>query len=230
MNVTLCSAFRSSMSYLARYLNQVSGLRQALGDRDDRLNFVWGEGDHVDDTRRVLVGASVFYNAEIVTVNHFGPDHGSVVNAERFANMAKVWNEIWRRIPDDADAVIFVESDLIWEPATMLALLDDLEHVPAVAPKIILQREGYHPAFWYDNWAFWRNGVQISVVPPYFADLIGNDDLLGLDSAGSCLVMRGNVARGLCWPPEDVVRGVCRQIRERGDSIWLDAKETVIHP
>lgn len=194
------------------------------------LDCIWGEGDHIDHTRRVLDVASTFYDAEIVTVNHGGPDHGSVVNADRFANLAKVWNEIWQRIPQDTDAVIFVESDLIWQPATMLALLDDIEKVPCVAPMTILRREGWPPRFFYDNWGYWRNGTQIGTMPPYFADLLPDTHLLELDCAGSCLVMRGDIARHVYWPSEDVVRGVCRLIREQGGSVWLDPTQKVIHP
>lgn len=232
MNVTLCSAFRNSTPYLRRYFEQVARLGNLL---DGHLHVIWCEGDSTDRTYNALVAVSSFgkaqgcYTTDVFQHSHGGPDHGSVVNAERFANMAKVWNEIWRRIPDDADAVVFVESDLIWEPATIIALLDDLAIVPAVAPKIILRREGYHPEFWYDNWGFWRNGVQIRTMPPYFAELTPDGDLLELDSAGSCLVMRGDVARRVSWPPEDVIRGVCRQIREGGDSVWLDAMQKVIH-
>lgn len=229
MNVTLCSAFRSATSYIERYCSQVGALATALLNRGDHLNCIWGEGDHTDDTPLVLRTAAPFYDAEIVTVNHGGPDHGSVVNAERFANMAKVWNEIWARIPGDADAVIFVEADLVWESCTMLALLGDLQDVPCVAPKIILRREEWPANFWYDNWGYWRNGVQIGTMPPYFVDLMPDTHLLELDSAGSCLVMRGDVARGLTWPPEDVIVGICRQIRERGGSVWLDAQQKVIH-
>lgn len=236
MNVTLCSAFRNSSAYIDRYFVQVAGLRDALKRRGDCLYLVLAEGDSVDATWSDLFWQTDDFDAEVLRVNHGGPDHGSVVNAERFANMAKVWNEIWRRIPDDADAVIFVESDLIWQPSTILALLDDLEHVPAVAPKIILRREGWPPNLFYDVWAFRRNGEHFTHNPPYVPLTVKGhiemmDGSLGqIDSAGSCIVMRGEVARGLCWPPEDVVVGVCRQIRERGDSIWLDAQQTVVHP
>jgi hypothetical protein len=122
-----------------------------------------------------------------------------------------------------------VESDLTWSPETMLALLDDLEHVPAVAPMVMLRRDGYPEGYWYDSWAFWRNGVQVRVMPPYFEGMDEETDLFEIDSAGSCIAMRGGVASGLWWPPEDVVRGVCREIKARGYEIFLDAKVSVIH-
>ena len=229
MNVTLCSAFRNASGYIDRYFKQVHGLEDALEARGDSFRLIVGEGDSTDDTwDKVLHGAWQFVGA-IDRYSHGGQDYGSVVNAERFANLAKVWNRIWNYIPADADAVLFVESDLIWEPATLLALLDDLAEHPAVAPMVMLRREGYHPAFFYDNWGYWRNGVQISIMPPYFADMPPNGELLELDSAGSCMAIRGDVARRVTWPG-DVIRGVCRQIREGGDSVWLNPKVSVTHP
>lgn len=228
MNVTLCSAFRNATPYLERYCHQVSELAQALADRDDSLSCVWGEGDHTDHTRRVLEVASVFYDADVVNVSHGGPDHGSIVNAERFANLSKVWNAIWARIPQDADAVVFVESDLIWEPATIIALLDDLAHVPAVAPMVMLEREGFPANQFYDCWAFRKDGKHFRPQPPYF-DESPRGPATVLDSAGSCIVMRGDVARGLVWPAEDVAVGICRQIRERGGDVWLDGQLGVVH-
>lgn len=241
MNVTLCSAFRNASSYIARYRLQMLGLAAALSKRRDKLRVIWCEGDSIDDTWHQLRHMYYSEDAECYSIDmfqhhHFGPDHGSVVNAERFANMAKVWTEIWRRIPDDADAVIFVESDLIWQPSTILALLDDLERVPAVAPMVLLERAGYPAKQFYDVWAFRRNGEHFTHNPPYVPLTVkGHTEMMDgsleqIDSAGSCIVMRGDVARGVTWPPEDVVVGVCRQIRERGDSVWLDAKETVVHP
>lgn len=233
MNVTLCSAFRNATPYILRGMEQMARLGNLL---DGHLHLVLCEGDSSDETYAALLELTPLpvkygcYTADIFQHHHFGPDHGSVVNAERFANLSKVWNAIWTRIPQDADAVVFVEADLIWEPATILALLDDLAHVPAVAPMIMLEREGWPKGFFYDNWGYWRGGIQIRTMPPYFADLTSDADLLELDSAGSCLVMRGNVARRVTWPPEDVIRGVCRQIREGGDSVWLDANLSVVHP
>lgn len=228
MNVTLCSAFRNATPYFGRYFEQVGELAATLADRDDELFCIWGEGDHSDDTRRVLQAAALVYEADLVTVNHGGPDHGSVVNAERFANLARVWNAIWQRIPQDADAVLFVESDLTWSPATMLALLDDLEHVPAVAPMVLLKREGYPADFWYDTWAFRRNSRNFRHEPPYF-DTAPVWSLVMLDSAGSCMAIRGDLARQLTWPAADVIVGVSRQIYEHGGSVWLDPKATVHH-
>lgn len=231
MNVTLCSAFRNASAFIGRYFEQMAKLRDRLGERGDCLYLVLAEGDSIDATWSDLFWVTDDFDCEVIRVNHGGPDYGSVVNAERFANIAKVCNAIWERIPQDAGAVIFVESDLIWEPSTMLALLDRLPKYPAVAPRIMLQREGFPDGYFYDTWAFRRNGKHFSGWLPWWDD--DEDRAYGepvqLDSAGSCMAIRGDLARQLCWPAEDVLVGLCRLIYERGGSVWLDPKASVIH-
>ena len=228
MNVTLCSAFRNANTYIQRYFDQIQKLGWLLRERGDCLRLIVAEGDSTDRTAESVFWAMHHFDGEIVTVNHGGPDYGSVVNAERFANIAKVCNAIWERVPQDADAVIFVESDLIWEPATMLALLDDLAHVPAVSPMVMMTNGAF-----YDVWAFRKNGWHFRHYAPYWDDDFPYVDMsrpVQLDSAGSCMAIRGPLARQLCWPAADVFVGLCRRIYELGDSVWLDPKLSVTHP
>jgi hypothetical protein len=72
--------------------------------------------------------------------------------------------------------------------------------------------------------------VRFGKEAPFHADLRGYVYRLRLDSAGSLLVMQGEKVRELCWPQEDVVVGLCRQIYEFGGSVWLDPAQRVIHP
>lgn len=234
MNVTLCSAFRNASGYIGRYFHQVSDLENSLFLRGDRLSAIWCEGDSTDDTWRILnnfcEGAGnitdSLYASCLFQHAHGGADFGSIVNAERFANLADVWNAIWQRIPDNADAVLFVESDLVWEPETMLALLDDLAHVPAVAPMVM--HGGFKPNAYYDSWGYRKDGERFKRYPPYF-DGWPVTELAPIDSAGSCIAMRGDLARQLTWPAEDVCVGVCRQIYEHGGSVWLDPTQEILH-
>lgn len=229
MNVCACSSFRSSTGYLARYFDQMAGLRRSLARRGDGLYLVLAEGDHADDTRAQLPDMLWNFCATLISYDHGGPDHGSVVNAERFANLAKVWGRIWAAIPNDADAVLFVESDLIWAPATMLALIDHLREYPAMAPMVMLQREGYPPDSFFDVWAFRKGNLPFNHRPPYFSGWPSSVPVQ-IDTAGSCIAFRGDIACQLVWPPEDVVRGICRQVYELGGSVWLDPALAIVHP
>ena len=170
----------------------------------------------------------MLFRSTLIRVDHGGPDHGSVVNAERFANMAKVWNRIWAAIPGDADVVLFVEADLEWHPKTMITLIDSLREYPAIAPMIMLRREGFPIDAFYDCWAFRKDGLPFNHRPPYFQGWSTDMPVL-LDSAGSCIAMRADIARMVTWPAEDVIRGICRQIHELGHGVWLDPWLEVYH-
>ena len=54
--------------------------------------------------------------------------------------------------------------------------------------------------------------------------------LYPLDSAGSCLVMRGVVALAARFQPDDGIVGWGRDMREKGYQLWLDPTVKVEHP
>jgi hypothetical protein len=227
MNVCLCSSFRNSAAYIDRYFEQVEGLGCLLAARQDRLQLILGYGDSTDNTGELLFEAASFAcGALLVECNHGGPWFGPVVDAQRFRQLAFVANRVWKCVPGDADAVLWVESDLIWQPATLVALINDLEAVPAVAPMVM---DG--PESFYDVWAYRRRGRNFTKQPPYHRDLADCDeDLLTLESAGSCVAVRGRYARQLCFPEEDVFAGFCHQLRQIGGSVWLNRWAFVCHP
>lgn len=232
VNVTLCSSFRNASSFVGRYQRQAYALAGMLEERRDCLTCVWGEGDSTDDTLYLLQCLAPAFNAEIIDVSHGGQTWGSVVHPDRFKQLAFVANRIWQRIPADADVVIWAESDLTWEASTILALIDDLEQVPCVAPMVMHKTnpglyQGDGP-FFYDVWGHRRNGMRFTNEPPYHADL--NGGLLEMDSVGSCVAMNAGLARHLTWPEEDCIVGLCRKAREYGASIWCNSGLAIFHP
>lgn len=231
MKICVCTAFRNAAGQVERYLGQLEGLRRLLAPHGV-LRPIWVEGDSSDDTWHRLVDAAPAHNARLLACDHGGPVYGSIVHPERFRQLARVANAMWRQIPPDADAVVLLDGDLIWQPGTLLALLDRLEGVPAVAPRVLHEgNPGLYSGpgpFWYDTFGFRRNGVRFSNEPPYHPEL--NGLLLQVDSAGACLAMRGSLARGLIWREEDLVVGLCREIYARGGSVWVDPALTVYHP
>lgn len=231
MKVCVCSCFRNASAWLDRYMAQLCGLRRLLAPHGV-LCPIWVEGDSTDNTWEWLLDDAPRMNARLVACDHGGPVYGSIVHPERFRQLARVANAMWRRIPADADVAILLDGDLFWQPETMVALLNHLAVYPAVAPRVLHATDpglysGPGP-FWYDTFGFRRNGVRFSNEPPYHPDLDGA--MLQVDSAGACLVMRGDLARGLLWREEDLVVGLCRDIYERGGSVWVDPNCTVYHP
>jgi hypothetical protein len=229
MNICATSAFRNSTGYLARYFAQMGGLQRLLDARGDTLYLVASEGDHADDTRVQVRRRAAEFECTLISYDHCGADYGSVVNGERFAMLAKVWSRIWAQIPDNADVVLFVESDLMWQATTMLALIDRLREYPAMAPMVLLNREDYPPDTYYDVWGYRKDGLPFNHRPPFFYGWPPSEPVI-LDSAGSCIAMHGWLARQLTWPEADVVRGVCKQIHELGHGVWIDCRLEVFHP
>lgn len=227
MRVMVASITRNGAGYLGRYFAQVRGLRAALAERGVRLGVALGEGDSVDQSRALCDGfvRDMGEQSLLVDVSHGGEVFGSVDNPTRWAQIAGCWNRVFETLGDVwFDALIYVEADLIWEPETMVALLDHLEDVPAVAP-MSFHRNG----FFYDVWGHrGMDGSHFGPFPPYHGSLAGADGLVQISSAGSCKVMRGEVARACRFASEDAMLG--HSIYERGFSLWVDPRLRVVHP
>ena len=228
MNVCLCSAFRNAMPYLDRYIDQINKLEDALIVRGDHLQLIWGEGDSTDGTLAEL--HRMAFGATIVDCTHGGKEFGSVVDSQRFKQLAYVGNRILGAVPTSADAVIWAESDLIWEPSTMLRLIDRTTVYPAIAPLCLLRREGYPENAFYDTWAFRKHGRHFTQFPPYFR---GFDFRQGhaylVDSAGSCLAMKGDIARQVHFTEDEVFVGLSKQIYQCGGGVYVDPNCAVYH-
>lgn len=224
MNITLASCFRNSTPTLQRYFRQCDALDTALYHAGHKLSFIWGEGDSTDGTLKMLHAARWRFKVTIVDCTHGGSEQfGSVVRAERFKQLAHVGRVIFGAIPADCDIFVYVESDLIFEPATIVGLIERVgPGYEVIAPPIVLEREGWPRGgkTWYDTFAFTRNGRHFEHRKPWHPDNDGVS-LLELDTAGSCLAMSGADARGIAFD-ERVLMGVCAQIRERGGSVWFD--------
>lgn len=228
MNITIVSAFRNSISYIVRYFDQIDHLAIVLARRKPfaHLNLLLGYGDSTDGTGEALFEAAAdSIGAHLIDVSHGGKEYGSVEDVQRFRQLAWTWNKLLPNIPHDSDAVVLLESDLIWETETLVALIDHLATFSAIAPMIF---HAHPPDRFRDVYAFRRNGVRFTNEAPYHADL--NGAVLQVDSAGSVLAMRGPLARKVCVPEEDVVVGLCRQIYEHGGSIFVDPSLSVFHP
>jgi hypothetical protein len=224
MNVTIVSCFRNATGYIPRYFDQVGALAKALAARGDWLKLILGYGDSTDGTGEMLFEEAQFsLDALLVDCSHGGREFGSIENPQRFKQLAYVGNKLLDCVPPQADVVGIVESDLIWDAATLVRLIDHLAEVPAVAPMIM---DG--PNSFYDVFAFRRDGVRFTKTSPYYPGL--NGQLFQVDSAGSVLFVRGELARKARLTDGEAIIGWCRQINEYGGSIWLDPTQAVEHP
>lgn len=235
MNVVIASIFRDSASYLDRYVAQVTGLRDALAGRGDALRAVWGEGDSIDRTAVHLAekARKRALTFDLLDVSHGGAKFGSVNVEQRWRQISYCCNLVLHAIPDSADVVVYVESDLIWSPDTIISLIDRLtgSQMDAIAPMSMAY--GETPTRFYDVWGFRSGGVCFQPYAPFHDALQQRTPgmLVKLDSAGSCIVMTGAVARSARFsPPEEGIVGFGHDLNAKGFLLWLDPDQTVWHP
>lgn len=224
MNITIVSIFRNATHYLERYFEQMDALQKLLMERGDSLYLLLGYGDSTDGTGEALWDECANrFAAMLLDVSHGGPEFGSIEHPQRFKQLATIGNRLLNSIPPNADVVGIVESDLIWDAETLLRLIDHTAHVPAIAPLVM---DG--PNSFYDVFAFRKNGLRFVKQPPYHEWL--SDRMMHLDSAGSVLFVRADLARKARLSDDAAIVGFCESIRKHGGSIWLDPALSVAHP
>jgi hypothetical protein len=231
MNVVLASIMRNGSGYLDRYFSQAAALREVLANQGHTLLMRVAEGDSSDDTwARLIEAVRDTPGMAVYKLDHGGPEFGSIDDATRWRNIARTWNSLFERIKeDDFDALIYVEADLLWEPLTMVRLLDRLDE--RLRPVDVVSPMSMHVAgFFYDTWGYRAGGQRFGPNPPYHPQLAGRaaENLLRLDSAGSCKVMRDEVARRCRFSEADAMLG--HDIKAKGYFFYLDHSLAVYHP
>jgi hypothetical protein len=145
--------------------------------------------------------------------------------------LAHTANAGLRAVRESDDVVIYVESDLVWDARTMMALIVHLvtPGIDIIAPFV---HEGNKTGTLYDTFAFRFHGggpFSFSKRPPYH-EMFDPSCLNELASAGSCLVMKGKVARVSRFKDEEAVVGFCEHARYNGFRIFTDFRLAVRHP
>lgn len=201
-------------------------LQNLLNEKGDTLTLVLGYGDSSDGTGQALYDECHHrFDSRLIDVSHGGRFYGSVVNPLRFKQLAFVVNTLWGHIPETADIVGLVESDLIWKADQLLEILPELNTKLILAPMV------FHPnKKFYDTWAFKMNGINFKYDRPYHPSIRPGQRYYDMNSIGSVFFTDAGFARQLSFPEEDVVVGFCRQARELGGTILLDSYTEVYHP
>jgi GT2 family glycosyltransferase len=225
MQIAIGSIFRNAEYYIYRYMQQIWRLREL--EPRHMFRIVLCEGDSTDGTFELL--DALAFDA-VTKRAHGGPLFGSVDNKERWTNISWTWEGVLERLLPADDVFILVDSDLIWEPETMLRLVGHLQKpdVDMVAPMCF--RQGYH----YDTWGLrGTDGSGYGAWPPYHRELSEPprpNGLYRIRSAGACMVMHGKVARTCHFTPADMANvGFCWNMAENGYQLWLDPTLRVHH-
>ena len=222
MNIVVGSAFRNSTHYLPRYFRQVDALRKHV-DAMHSVRVIAVEGDSQDQTRKVL---SQRPDVEITDATHGGPVFGSTEDPKRMIQLSKVCNKVFESVKPLDDIFVYVESDLIWDPVVIGCLIDlaaaRKDGFDVFAPLVFAGQN------FYDIWGFRKDGVRFSPFPPYHAKMNGN--LTEMESVGSCLVMRGEVARNCRIRNDYCLVGWCQDAQSQGYRIAVCPNLRINHP
>lgn len=199
-------------------------LQEVLSRQNHTLQLVLGYGDSNDGTGEILFEeTSHRFPTTLLDVSHGGLHYGSIVHPKRFKQLAFVGNKLWKAIPDKAEVVGLVESDLIWQPYNISSL------ALTVGPDQIYSPMIYHEdGRFYDTLAFVKNGIHFQNNKPFHPEL-GKERHVLMDSVGSVMFMHSSLARQVGFTEDRVVMGMCDQARQLGAKIWLDTGLCVYH-
>jgi hypothetical protein len=220
MNVAIGSAFRNCGPNVMRYVERVASLRNSRFTIADQVRIIAAEGDSTDDTRGLLAYAARYHGVplDFVECAHGGPEFGSTEAPERMQALSKVCNAIFDDVRPEDDALFYVESDLLWDYNTAKTLISRAFHRDA-GFDVFVPMVMAGPAF-YDIWGFRTlDGTRFSSLPPFAPGL--SDGLYEIGSAGSCLAMRGEVARACRVRNDYCLVGWCEDARARGYRLAL---------
>lgn len=226
MRVVIGSMFRDSGAYVQRTLfEQMHILGGLLRRRGDEAVFVLVENDSTDDTFYWLneFGGCGHDRAILIQRHDDCPYFPSVDRADRWRHLAWVANATLEELDElNADRFLYVESDLQWEPADLLRLIDQADDKAVCALNV--RGDGSV----YDTWGTRAEGIRFGASHPYHHAYTGAP--MRVESACGATALPANAAKLCRFQPEDCYVGLNRQIQENGLELWLDPTIQVTHP
>lgn len=235
MNIVLGSAFRNAAgAQIDRWTLQCYSLSMLLSGMGHSFRMVAVEGDSTDNTRGDLEYLQLAQRkpVTIITCNHGQRIFGSTEEADRLEALSQVGNAILSGVDESDDILIYVESDLIWDSYTIVCLIDRLKEDRDVVAPLIFAGEHFYDIFVYRG----LDGERFSPFPPHHTSLIAPSSgafwphPVEVESAGSCLVMRAEVARKCRIRDNRALLGFCKDMRENGYHIFVDPTQRIYHP
>lgn len=213
MRIAIGSAFRNCGDIVLPYLDRVVGICKRM--RNDTIRVIAAEGDSVDDTKTLLkrgaFGRGLWL--EHIDVTHGLRQFGSTEEPERMVALSKIGNAIFNAVRPEDDVLVYVESDLHWYPEVIVELVHDaLQRTCGfdVFSPLVMAGEAF-----YDIWGFRKDGKRFSPFAPHFPGLL-ESEYFAVDSVGSCLVMRAEVARACRIRNDYCLVGWCEDARAQG--------------
>lgn len=231
-----CFLNSESKGQVGPYFAQIAALKGYLAAvrPDIALRCIAVEGNSTDLTLGYLdmIRSGANFPIEIVdgTVPNFRLFPPGSTSPDRMRQFATASRAGFDAVTDD-DFVLVIESDLKWLPEAIVRLLGACEtHAEIVAALPFVGKR------FYDTWAFREPGRDAFSIKPYGPwPWVRRRDggapaLTELDSAGSCLMMRGWVARNYRPTDEEAIVGFCKDAKRDGLRIVAYNEAEVEHP
>lgn len=212
MRIVVVSTFRDAVGYLPQYLDQTTALAERAADCGHEVTFLWCENDSVDSTFNVLNDYAAEHGYATVIQRPTGAPYyqSTEIHNARWANVAKFSNATLDELPD-CDVMVWVESDLIWEPDTLLQLATGaIAHGATAAP---VWRRGT----FYDIFTTRKDGAEYR--PPQ------GEGYVKIDSCAGCIAMHIKVARKARFADDS-----CASFTRDVGGVWLNTDLAVEHP
>lgn len=231
MNTVVLSFFRNVCDRrVHQFMQQVADL--ITDSRRSDISLVAVYGDSKEDMPEILERQAQKLKVPMTLVrhDHGGPHYGSTENPARMRDLSGVANagldKVYALTLGNCQ-VLYVESDLLWDPHTILRLFEKLRlsrYADAIAPLVFA---GEH---FYDVYAFrGLDGSRFAPFAPYHADL-KIDELTEVSSVGSCFVMKGTLLRDTRIINDGALIGFWEAALRNGHRVFVDSTERVEHP
>lgn len=221
--VVMCSLWRNDSQ--RRLADRVQHLL-AKAESYPSLRYVWVVGDSTDDTAHMLAALSPGASVQIV-VNDTGiVGEDMPTRLRRLSQTANAWfNHV-----DDADYVMVHESDIVSPPNVVNQLVANAERgrCPIAGWPTIKLRGEQGVSYFYDTWAYRKDGVRFENDVPYHA-CYRYPEPFTVDSFGT-MYMFDACDVPLVRFEDNAVLDLCRQLREQGRDLWVDSTLVVEQP
>lgn len=236
--VCILTPFRNARRYLPLYFSQMSSLQSLLQSEGYRMRIVAAEGDSLDGTRERIdqLAAEYDLSVKIVDTTHGLMKWASVEDPIRLKTMSDVMNKSLDQVQDSDDIVVWIMSDLKWEPKTILSLIYlamDQNRFGIIAPAVYSDKD---KKYFYDTWAFRHtDGTRFEPTENLFWDIgsgvslsVARSDIEYIKSAGTCLVMPSCVARE-CRATDNEAVSFCSDAKSKGYATGINRFLIVLH-
>lgn len=218
--VAICSLFRNSQNII----KQMAADRAKWNYPAHKLWHICVEGDSTDNTPQELRRLAAQDNRYVIIKKDFGTQHyPSIIHPIRMRVLAISWNiALEAALARQVDNILILDSDLVTPSNLLLSLLR--HKVDVVAPLLLL--EGTNR--FRDTWGYWGNNTNFIERYPYHKDF--KKGLFKMDSVGVPLMKSTIIRDGARFGYADEIRGLCKNIKSRGYSIYVDGTISVWHP